>query len=995
MARFLVIYSLLAILVTGCVRPESLDTAPPPHPIRLPWTTSKVTGSPDAPPPFVAVRAFPKAEFFQPVLMVRIPGENRYFIGERRGNLFSLRNSPDAAPEFMFDFSKDLKTAHLIPDVGKFSSLYAVAFHPKFEQNRYCYICYTHFPKRGPNLKDGTRISRFTVTPTNPPRLDPASEEVVVTWESGGHNGCEILFGPDGYMYFSTGDSREPNPPDRLNTGQDCSDLLSSVLRIDVDHKDPGLNYAVPKDNPFVGQKDVRSEIWAFGFRNPWRMSFDRKTGDLWLGDVGWELWEMVHKITKGGNYGWSITEGPQPIKPDQKPGPNPTITPPMIPLPHTISASVAGGFVYRGKKFPELQGAYLFGDWEFRRWWAARFDGDKLISMEDITRPTVRVTSFAEDYDGEIYALDYDTGRINTLERNDGKGQNKDFPTVLSKTGLFANTSSQVPSTGVQPFEINVPQWQDGAVAKHWIALPNIEGVTLYPHEGKSIPSQVYWHKFRMHFPKDTVLVKTLTLDTVVGDPSTRRKVETQLLHFDGFDWRPYTYAWRDDGQDADLMPSIGGEKIFEVKDAAIPAGKREHVWTFHSRTQCMTCHNQWPQYALAFNLGQLNRDGPDGFGGACNQLVRFSGTGLLNRRTLEEKPEVPFTEFTATEEPKLHPMHSPAPLDLQARSYLHANCSHCHRFGGGGAVSLELVATKPLEDLKILDIAPQRGDFTLPDARIVAKGHPERSTLFYRMTKFGKDRMPHIGSEWPDSQGVRLMGEWIQSLGEGASTSTWNTDAKALRSVEDELKTAHAAMALSHLIGAQALSTESRDKWLLAAAKLPGGPIRDLFEGYLPSDGRGRKLGSNPRPAAILSLAGDAKRGETLFWSNQVQCANCHKVGDRGTNVGPDFTAIGKQRKREELLESMLEPSKKIEPQFTAYLVRTADGKAYTGLLVKRDAKQVILRDAQNKEITIPTEELEVFQPSRVSLMPEAMLGQLTAQDAADLLEYLLNRK
>src|SRR5439155_3840603 len=227
------------------------------------------------------------------------------------------------------------------------------------------------------------------------------------------------------------------------NTGQDCSDLLSSVLRIDVDHKgepggvSPRVNYAIPKDNPFLGMKGVRPEIWAYGFRNPWRMSFDRQTGQLWVGDVGWELWEMVHKVEKGGNYGWSIVEGRQPIKPNQKPGPTP-IRPPMIELPHTIAASVTGGYVYRGKKFPELAGAYVFGDWETRRIWAARFDGDRVTEMPEIVKLGIRMAAFGEDNDGEIYFAEYDHGTLHTLARNDAAGKNTNFPTKLSETGLF-----------------------------------------------------------------------------------------------------------------------------------------------------------------------------------------------------------------------------------------------------------------------------------------------------------------------------------------------------------------------------------------------------------------------------------------------------------------------------------------------------------------------------------------------------------------------------
>src|SRR5262249_2829079 len=275
---------------------------------------------------------------------------------------------------------------------------------PNFEKNRQCFVCYTI---RGVNsgqrnLEDGSRVSRFTVTKSEPPRIDPASEEIVLAFLQGGHNGGDIHFGHDGMLYISTGDAANPNPPDPLNTGQDISDLLSSILRIDVDHKDPGKNYAIPKDNPFVSMPRARPEVWAYGFRNPWRMSVDRQTGELFVGDVGWELWESVHRVERGGNYGWSAMEGPQPIKSGVI-GPTP-IHPALIELPHSIACSVTGGFVYRGKKFPELRGAYIFGDWETRRLWAARFNGDRTKEMPEITRPSVRIVAFGEDHSREVY---------------------------------------------------------------------------------------------------------------------------------------------------------------------------------------------------------------------------------------------------------------------------------------------------------------------------------------------------------------------------------------------------------------------------------------------------------------------------------------------------------------------------------------------------------------------------------------------------------------
>jgi putative heme-binding domain-containing protein len=181
-----------------------------------------------------------------------------------------------------------------------------------------------------------------------------------------------------------------------------------------------------------------------------------------------------------------------------------------------------------------------------------------------------------------------------------------------------------------------------------------------------------------------------------------------------------------------------------------------------------------------------------------------------------------------------------------------------------------------------------------------------------------------------------------------------------------------------------------------LAAAAKLEPGPIRDLFEGYLPADPTGaRKLGTSPRPKTILALKGDSDRGEKLFWSKALNCSSCHKIGDKGTQIGPDLTTIGKLRPREDLLESVLEPSRRIEPKFAAYVARTVDGRTFTGLVVKRDDKEVVLRDAQNKEIVLAAKNVEELRPSPKSLMPDGQMAGLTAQEAADLLEYLATRK
>jgi putative heme-binding domain-containing protein len=952
------------------------SAAGPAKSARTPWTTSRVVGSPDPPPPFKVVRAFPNLKFRHPLLLARCPGSDRLFVGEQEGVLYSFPDKPDAKADLFFDLRKEIKTVHLLPDAKEIEAVYGLTFHPDFEKNRQCFVCYTLRPKKSQrNLTNGTRVSRFTVTRADPPRIDPASEEIVLTFLQGGHNGGDVHFGPDGMLYISTGDAADPNPPDPFNTGQDISDLLSSILRIDVDHKDKGKNYAVPKDNPFVKLKGAAPEVWAYGFRNPWRMGFDRKTGELFVGDVGWELWESVHRVEKGGNYGWSAMEGPQPIKPD-KVGPTP-IRRALIELPHTISCSVTGGRVYRGKKFPELRGAYVFGDWETRRLWAARFDGDRTREMPEIARPSVRIVAFGEDKQGELYFLDYDGGTVHTIERNDKGAKNADFPTKLSQTGLFASVKDQKPAAGVLPFLINSRQWQDGATAEHWVAFPGESSVTLHPGDGKPIPGMVDWHNFRMHFPRDAVLVRTLSLGG--------RRVETQLLHFDGLDWHPYSFEWRDDQTDADLVPADGAEK--EVREGKLKTAP-SRVWQFPSRSQCMSCHSSWSEYALAFQPEQLNRPGRDG----RNQLVALTESGLIRRVDKDGKPLPAFDDRSAARERKLaDPGDADRPLEARARAYLHTNCGHCHAFGAGGAVDLRLQMSVKVAEMKAVGVRPTRGDFGLPGASIIKPGDPYASTLYFRMSKFGRDRMPHIGSERPDEAGLKLIERWIA----GMDGATGKPDPLPEGNPDKLLAGPRSALIVARKLARGEMKPAERDALLAAAAKLPVGPVRDLFEGYLPAEKGARKLGSNPRPRAILALKGDVGRGEKLFWSKAVNCGSCHKIGDRGTSLGPDLSAIGKLRPREDLLESILAPSRRIEPKYAAYVANTADGRSITGLLVKRDDKEVVLRDVENKEIVLKAKDVEELRPSRTSLMPDGQMAGLTAQEAADLLEYLVTRK
>jgi putative heme-binding domain-containing protein len=505
--------------------------------------------------------------------------------------------------------------------------------------------------------------------------------------------------------------------------------------------------------------------------------------------------------------------------------------------------------------------------------------------------------------------------------------------------------------------------------------------------------------------FPTDSVLVKTLSLDMEQGNPASRRRIETQLLHFDGQEWQPYTYQWNEEQTDAVLLDAAGAERTFDVEDAGAPGGKRRQSWRFSGRAECQRCHNKWSGPPLAFNLPQLTPN--HGGNSKRSQLDELARLGLV------DEPKA------AANRPGLtNPRDASADLSDRARSYLHANCAHCHRLHAGSAVLSKMPFDVPLEKTDMIGVRPTQGTFNIHAAQVIAPGDPLRSVLYYRVSTLGGGRMPHIGSTEVDREGVDLIHQWIRHMPPSFAKDTVGSEAAArLRSQEADvlarlseaekeadqaalvdrlLSSTSGALLLAHSVQERALPPEPSALAIHKAAQHGDGTVRDLFERFLPSEQRVKRLGSLVRPEQILDLAGDPAAGKRLFFETaSVSCKNCHRIGDDGKEVGPELTTIGKKYDRSQLLESILEPSKRIDPKYVTHLVETDEGRVVSGLLVKKSDAEVVLKDAQNIEVRIRAAQIEKFVPQGQSLMPDLLVRDMTAQQVADLLAYLSSLK
>jgi uncharacterized repeat protein (TIGR03806 family) len=674
-------------------------------------------------------RAFPNLRFQnQPIFMLQAPGDSsRWFVVERLGmvRVFDNNEGVTATSDFI---DIDPRVDSTCPECG----LLGMAFHPDFPETPRVYLSYTTMerPLGGPD----SRLSEFT-SRDGGLTLDPDSERIILTInkESVHHHAGKIAFGPDGFLYQSVGDGNSF----RNDNGQRLTTLLGKVLRIDISGTTGTALYRIPADNPFAGSTALCGvngtgtqncpEIYAWGFRNPWSWSFDRQTGDLWLGDVGESAIEEVNRVQRGGNYGWRCFEGTQDVSGRWATGSacatRPNLLPPVAEYPHTLGAAVTGGYVYRGTAFPGLVGRYFFGDFSSGRIWDIPNDTPPTMSITGGGLDSgFNISSFGEDNDGELFVVHM----YRDLHRITGAGGGgAGVATQLSATGCVNASNATLPASGLIPYAPNAAFWSDGAVKGRWIGLPNGQNIT--------VGAEGDWD-----FPNGTVLMKNFRL--------ADRLIETRLFmrHPDGV-WGGYTYEWNAQQTDATLVR--GGKQV--------TVGGQS--WIYPSEGQCLQCHTEAAGRSLGLETRQLafNITYPQ-TGRDAHQLVTLNAVNTLTAPIANPTAEVPYP----------NPAGTSGTLGERARAYLHTNCAQCHRSGGPTTSNMDLRYATALADTNACDVVPGLGNLDITNARLIAPGAATRSVLIARMSRRDAHGMPPVGSAQVDAEGAALLTNWVNSL-------------------------------------------------------------------------------------------------------------------------------------------------------------------------------------------------------------------------------------
>lgn len=597
------------------------------------------------------------------------------------------------------------------------TGLLGIAFHPQFASNRYVYFYYM-----GRNQSNGleSRVARYRFLANG--NIDKNSEFILLRFDQpfSNHNGGQLAFGKDGFLYISSGDGGSGGDPQQ--NGQNKNNFLGKILRIDVDSSSAEKNYGIPGDNPFASG-DGSPEIWAYGLRNPWRFSFDKETGELWAGDVGQGAWEEVNVITRGGNYGWGDMEGDTCYSGRPNCSTTNKIRPVLSISHNTGVCSVIGGFVYRGSQYPAAYGKYFYTDFCTNTMQSITRTGEN-VNVASHGNVPVDIVSFAQDNQGELYAIGQrGTGsQIVKLQATGGSLIPGTMAQRLSATGCVDAANPRLPSTAMIPYNVESQLWSDSATKERYLALPDNTKIDL-ASDGDFL------------FPVGSVLLKHFKL----GD----KYIETRLFARGQLGWQGFSYEWRDDQTDATLLAD-GKEKTIDTI-----------LWQYPSPAQCMVCHTQAANFSLGLETLQLNAS------------MNYSGISANQLDTLAHIQLFSSVMTTTQKAQKLFPLdHPSASLAQRARSYLHSNCSGCHRPTGISSINLDLRFTTTLTAMNACDARPMVEDLGIANARLIAPGEPARSVLLARMKVRDGNQMPTLGTHLVDEAAVQVVSDWIASL-------------------------------------------------------------------------------------------------------------------------------------------------------------------------------------------------------------------------------------
>ena len=665
-------------------------------------------------------------DLVQPTKLLLEPGgAGRWFVLQKPGQIITFPpGNPGSAGTYI-----DLTVDHSIRTNSE-GGLLGMAFHPNYPATPEIFLSYT-IQHSNPSMRHV--LSRMVLDDVNDPGSGTTEQVILeVDQDFDNHNGGDIAFGPDGYLYFGLGDGGNANDP--RERAQDRTRLLGSMLRIDV--IGTGAGYNIPPDNPFAANTECGPganandcpEIYAWGLRNPWRWGFDPDTGTLWAADVGQGAWEEVDTIERGGNYGWRCREGAHDTA-NASDCVGGGLIDPVTEYSHSLGNSITGGHVYRGSAIPELEGLYVFADYGSGRFWAARPDGQGGYTNDELVNTNVNPTAFGVGPDGELYFVNIDgsngLGRVRRIDPP-GSPTPDTIPELLLATGCVDPGDVTQPYSGLLPYDLNAPFWSDGADKERFVGLPN--GTTISRNtEGD------------FDFPNGTVIVKNFRLG---GD-----LVETRHLvrHPDGV-WAGYTYEWNSAQTEA---TRVRGGKVANING---------QDWIYPSEGQCMECHTGAAGFALGPEIAQLNSD------------FTYASTGR-NANQLETIEHVmmftaPLPGPVGTLDALADPEDTGASLEARARAYLHTNCAQCHRPNGPTPSTMDLRYSTSLANTNACDALPLEGDLGIPNARLIAPGNAGASLVIERMQRRDSHGMPPLGSNAIDSSNVARISAWIDSL-------------------------------------------------------------------------------------------------------------------------------------------------------------------------------------------------------------------------------------